>query len=311
MSKLYKLREWLTVPEAAKQLSLSFGEEVAEADVLRLALDGHLKLSVNFINKTIATKGTIVPLRNAKVVPGIPIGDAEPYFVVLGYHLNENEVVDFDDDYIYLTGVWDLCMLENERLNVEAVYYKSIGGPSLDKWSLEGALVTNADGCIYRLSEEMEKPTKEFFDRQSELLLKGLMTRIAQDNVAKDEAERLIAEHHERRKEIWEDKSPNYFPASGLPKDSLFVVRTNALREFEQSIDGASAAVEKPITTTERNTMLTIVAALCDYSAIKIEERGAAGQIAKLTEEIGAAVSDDTIRRWLKMIPDALAARMK
>jgi hypothetical protein len=67
----------------------------------------------------------------------------------------------------------------------------------------------------------------------------------------------------------------------------------------------------KPLTTTERNTLLTIIAALCNYSAIKPDDRGAASQIAKLTEEIGATVSDDTVRRWLKQIPDALESRMK
>ncbi len=51
MSKLFKLKEWLTLPDAAKHLAIAFGEEVGEADVLRLALDGHLKLSVNFVNK--------------------------------------------------------------------------------------------------------------------------------------------------------------------------------------------------------------------------------------------------------------------
>lgn len=75
--------------------------------------------------------------------------------------------------------------------------------------------------------------------------------------------------------------------------------------------DSLRAMVDKGLTATERNTLLTIIAALCDYSAIKIDDRGAASQIAKLTEEIGATVSDDTMRRWLKAIPDALATRMK
>lgn len=71
------------------------------------------------------------------------------------------------------------------------------------------------------------------------------------------------------------------------------------------------AMVDKGLTATERKTLLTIIAALCDYSAIKPDDRGAANQIAKMTEEIGATVSDDTVRRWLKLIPDALATRMK
>ncbi len=61
--------------------------------------------------------------------------------------------------------------------------------------------------------------------------------------------------------------------------------------------------------TNSRNTLLVIIAALCDYSAIDPAGRSAAGQIAKLTEEFGAAVTDDTIRNVLSKIPDALEAR--
>lgn len=55
-SKLFELKEWLTVPEAARNLSTMFGEDVGEADVLQLALDGRLKLSVLFLNDTNAVK---------------------------------------------------------------------------------------------------------------------------------------------------------------------------------------------------------------------------------------------------------------
>lgn len=65
-SKLLRFKEWLTVPEAAKHLSAICEEEVSEADVLRLALDGHLKLSVNFVNHTYAKRGNVVPYREAR-----------------------------------------------------------------------------------------------------------------------------------------------------------------------------------------------------------------------------------------------------
>jgi hypothetical protein len=78
-----------------------------------------------------------------------------------------------------------------------------------------------------------------------------------------------------------------------------------------QVLDPSTRPAEKPLKTTERNTLLTIIAALCDYSALKPNERGTAVEIAKLTEEIGAAVSDDTVRRVLDKIPEALEARMK
>lgn len=48
MGKLLRSKECLTVEDAAKHLSTVFREEVSKADVLRLALDRQLKLSINF-----------------------------------------------------------------------------------------------------------------------------------------------------------------------------------------------------------------------------------------------------------------------
>ena len=64
---------------------------------------------------------------------------------------------------------------------------------------------------------------------------------------------------------------------------------------------------EKPLATTERTTLLNIIAALCDYSKIKYQERGASAQIARLTEASGAPVSEDAISKALKKIPNAMA----
>lgn len=47
--KLLKLRDWLSVTEAARHLSILLGDEVTEAHVLRFALDGRLTLSVDFV----------------------------------------------------------------------------------------------------------------------------------------------------------------------------------------------------------------------------------------------------------------------
>jgi hypothetical protein len=66
MKTLLKLREWLTVPEAARHLSALFGEDVTEADILRLALDGHLTLSVYFLNAATARCGKTIPLADAE-----------------------------------------------------------------------------------------------------------------------------------------------------------------------------------------------------------------------------------------------------
>ena len=65
MSKLLKLKQWLTLSDTAQYLSLAFRERVTEADVLRLGLDGHLTLSVHFVNGTRARYGQLVPLEKA------------------------------------------------------------------------------------------------------------------------------------------------------------------------------------------------------------------------------------------------------
>lgn len=66
VSVLFKLREWLTVAEAAKHLTILFGEDVTEADVLRLALDGHLRISIYFVNSMRAERGAVVPIEKAQ-----------------------------------------------------------------------------------------------------------------------------------------------------------------------------------------------------------------------------------------------------
>jgi hypothetical protein len=80
-----------------------------------------------------------------------------------------------------------------------------------------------------------------------------------------------------------------------------------ALQKAQQD----AAAEEKPIATRERHTLLTIIAALCDYSAINHQERGAALSIMQMTDEIRAHVDEGTILAVLKKIPDALATRKK
>ena len=75
--------------------------------------------------------------------------------------------------------------------------------------------------------------------------------------------------------------------------------------------DAVTVREDKKLNTRERNTLLTIIAALCEYSAINVNGRGVACQISRLTQELGAPVSDDTVRAWLKKIPEALATRGK
>lgn len=95
-------------------------------------------------------------------------------------------------------------------------------------------------------------------------------------------------------------------PASRLPKGFEFVVRTQALKAFAETMRPGS---DKPLGTREKRTLLVIIASLCDELGIKYLDRGAAKQIAKATEETGTPVSEETIKKLLDAIPDALESR--
>lgn len=68
---------------------------------------------------------------------------------------------------------------------------------------------------------------------------------------------------------------------------------------------------EKPLTTNEKNTLLVIIAALLKEQKTDPSAKGAAAYIKKLTEDIGAPISEDTALEKLRQIPDALERRKK
>lgn len=92
------------------------------------------------------------------------------------------------------------------------------------------------------------------------------------------------------------------------------VFMPNEVARVEVTNDDQSALqiTEKPLLAKERNTLLTIIAALAKEAKIELKEYGKSAQyISGLTNELGAEVSKRSIEEHLKKIPDALAIRMK
>ena len=69
--------------------------------------------------------------------------------------------------------------------------------------------------------------------------------------------------------------------------------------------------IDRPVTTRQRRTLLTIIAAICKYGGLNPQVRGAAQRIMEMTDELGAHIDDGTIAKTLSEIPDALETRMK
>ncbi|MFC4788683.1 MULTISPECIES: hypothetical protein [Giesbergeria] len=74
----------------------------------------------------------------------------------------------------------------------------------------------------------------------------------------------------------------------------------------------AKPVKEKPLATSERNSLLLIIAALCKEANIDYTKPAkAAGQILHTADIMRLQIGETTIERHLKRIPDAVGARMK
>lgn len=241
MKKLFKFKEWLTLEAAAKHLSGFLEEPVEVFDVLQLALDGHLMISVNLVNHAYAKLGKVIPYRQVQkhevplfddkgkaILPGFENLRGEdgkrPAVGVIAQGLcidteaeltDETPYVVFSDEVTSIDGVWDLAMLHNERLDIEYLMLQKIDGPSLDLVSLNGTYLNRSDGTWAELQAEFDEKTLE---------PKG----------ERPQDPHKSGDREEERKGTKKDPS-RFYPAGGLPfKDgALLVVRVEALRKFE------------------------------------------------------------------------------
>jgi hypothetical protein len=290
---LFNLKEWLTLEDAAKHLTIVFGEEVKVSDVLRLAIDKRLTLSVNFVNHGEARKGRLIPLeqctfkvfRNLEKAlkdqslimrRGIPHSElqdlgaeieqaliADEAFLTpeaLAYRTGEFLVL--EDHTSSISGVWDLPMLGGEAIDVEHRYQMETDGPTVTLSNLEGAFVER-DGVVCQLQADYEDNE---YSGGSKANLAQLKEFILENDTPKEKAEELLRAHAERRTEFLAKRkakpSERYYPAGGLPEDAVYVVRTAALRDFENSVLNVPVTSDKPINRREETTLLNITGAL-------------------------------------------------
>lgn len=201
-SKLSKLKEWLTLPDAAKHLTCICNDEVTEAEILQLALGGRLRLSVYFVNNVYARACSLVDIGTI---------DKMPAHSVLP-HNDSNFFVSFEDSIVQINNVWDLTMCGNENIDIQ------------NKWN---TLVNNPDMTCRRLS--CLQSGDEFF--VGVLVMRD--AKVYQLLINTNEA--LIG----GRRNLSFDPNGGFigYPAYTLPKNIVLVVRSESLLEFEQLVD--------------------------------------------------------------------------
>ena len=283
MSKLFRLKQWLTIDDAAKYLTSIFDEPVNDYDIFRFALDGHIKLSVNIINGAYAKKCKVVSVENARTVKvdieenGIFASlykqkkiEIDKFDCILDLPFRDNEFLQKEDKIISIRGVYDLVMLGNERLDIEHEYQQLTSRIEVTLVCLEGAYLQSPEnGNIYELQDHFKDDVKSMKDEN------------------------------------------NYYPAGSLPNDVALVVRASAISEFIEAVS-TDKKIDKPLSDKERETLLVIIAALAKEAKVDITKTSKAGElIASMTQQLGSSIGATTIETHLKKIPQALENRAK
>lgn len=272
LGKLSKLKEWLTVAEAAQQLTIEFGETVTEADVLHLVLTRQLRLSIYLVSAVKAqgewqaiTTPEFRPLihwdppcdvrqRTGQLI--IISGDEEsPLDGEFAPICDESrgtgpDGIIVDHEVVTLDGVFDLPMIGDERFAIKSAHQKLLGGAAITHQFVDGVFVQAPDyGRLYYLQEPFDENK---YKARADAKLVKLTQHIVDKNIGEEEAGELLEQHHrmeamhlEHRKSV--PSLGRYFPADGLPEGSFFVVRTEALAEFKRknSDDGPLTDVDQ------------------------------------------------------------------
>lgn len=93
---------------------------------------------------------------------------------------------------------------------------------------------------------------------------------------------------------------------------AVFLLKEIVDYEARHSHDEPPPREQKPLGARERDTLLTIIAALCKEAGIDYSKPAkAAGMIQSTAAKMGVSIGETTIEGHLKKIPDALGTRMK
>lgn len=181
-----------------------------------------------------------------------------------------------------LSGVWELPLKKGERVDVEHAYQVLENGPEVTAISLEGVLVSGDEAGVFELQDR--------FDQR----------KIPYD----------IYSHRSHAKEM---NPANFHPSGALPDDSVFVVRTKALVDFESAQVDDSSQSEKPLGTTERNQLLKMVLgmAIDSYGYDPMAKKNeATKQIVDDLAKLAISIDPDTVRKYLKEAANTVAYEM-
>ena len=276
MKKIYKLKKWYSIEDAANRLSLTLSENVSVKDVIEFALDDHINLfwymrhvpaievelkknEIPFLTEKIRRQS----LKQAGIDP--ETSDINTFITLNYYPKNPNGRIEI------LEGAHQLRLHECDALSdYLRSFLTNTGGELL---SLDGFQVQDDKGVIWAIRERFE-------------------------------------DHVLTSQENWNEEnlgpySPmsahNYFPSADFPSFSELGFTKSELETFERSIQGKQP---HEVSNREQKTTFKIILGMAmeqygyDPKALRND---AARIIADDLREQGITLDEDTVRKYLKM----------
>ncbi len=317
MSKLFKLKEWLTLEEAVDYISNIIDEPITLADIYRFSLDEHLQLSVYFTGGTKAKKGKFINKEDvdfwdseiASDFNGKPLVRTSSPFTE-EFEVSEDRWVSLDSKVATVSGLWDLSMLGSEALDIARYFQKEISGKDSYSNSLGGVFLYQGDAVCQLQSLFYDKK----YSDACIVAEQQLEQYIASNKLTDDETQALRDEAKWKRHTSISgefERALNYVPSSSLGNhDSHLVIKPKEVTRFIQSLEGTPQEV-KPLHDKERTTLLVLLGSILKKANFDLEERGVTGKIRRATESNNTPVSEETIRNLLPLIRDTIELKQK
>lgn len=300
-----KFRQWLSIEESARYLTESVKTPLQPQDVIRLALDEHLSLSLYFPSVVYARRVRIVQRTMKSLVDALDNFVQENRGIYLGASFEPERLIDYaepeDESVTFLKGIHDVPLLGEERRIAESLYcgYSQLPLPHRSGDTPRGLLLSMGDNGLYQVQRFLVVQTEiDTMRRQAEA--SGTDESAIRPYLARFEALRPIMRWDP---EAWR----RYVPAVTLPPDAYFVVRMSALDDLVQrALNRETTMKPEPaprVTSAQAQLIKSLITLHYGEEAARSPRRhfdGKRGQIRLALEAKGLPCPTGlTVARWL------------
>lgn len=275
MSKLYKLKKWYSLTDAARRLTTTVGEEVTERDVRQLFVDRELPVSWILQHQ---------PAAEVAAMCGAYFPGTDLYELTKGLTIDQGHTFG-DPAYIQAGITWEkqsrrllhlegVFTLDLEEGGAHDYIVSLVTGKGGELYSFDGTIVLDGYGTRYQLLE----PFDEDYLKKNELSI---------------------------------FKMDSYYPSSRLPDAEDIVIKREHLESFEARLNGGESPPEKiDLDPREYSSLYKMLLSFAtthyQYDPTKTRQ-DATSKIKNLVERNGFKISEDNIRKHLRAATEQLS----